>query len=65
MSIVTTSSLWFRNLVESKRTSPWSEVINGGPVGANPYLTYLPHDSFDENGYLRQEAIEATDQAWV
>ena len=51
--------------MESKRTSAWSEVINGGPMGVNPYLTYLPHDSFDENGYLRQEAFEATDQGWV
>ena len=54
-----------RNLVESKRTSAWSEVINGGPLGSNPYLSYLPHGSFDENGYLRQEAFEATDQGWV
>ena len=55
----------FRNLVEAKRTTAWSEVINGGPLGANPYLKYFPHDSFDVNGYLRQEAFEATDQGWV
>ena len=48
--------------MESKRRSAWSEVINGGPLGPNPYLSYTPHDSFDENGYLRPEAHEAADQ---
>ena len=34
-----------RNLIESKRETPWSIVINGNyPLPQNPYLTYEPHD---------------------
>ena len=52
-----------RNLIELKRETPWSIVINGNmPLPENPYLSYVPHDSFDENGYLKLEAFEATDQ---
>ena len=52
-----------RVLVESKRQVPWSEVIHGGPLPMNPYLDYEPHDSFDDNGYLKQIAYDASDQA--
>ncbi|HIE75452.1 MAG TPA: hypothetical protein EYP93_04470, partial [Gammaproteobacteria bacterium] len=53
-----------RNLIESKRRVSWSVVINGGlDLPPNPYLTYVPHDSFDRNGCLKREAYEAADQA--
>ena len=52
-----------RNLIELKRETPWSIVINGNmPLPENPYLSYVPHDSFDENGCLKLEAFEAMDQ---
>jgi hypothetical protein len=28
----------------------------------NPYLSYRPHDSFDGNGYLKRDALYASDQ---
>ena len=28
----------------------------------NPYLSYAPHNSFDSNGYLQREALNASDQ---
>ena len=36
--------------------------MNGGPLPKNPYITYLPHNSFDKNGYLKVESYEAKDQ---
>lgn len=55
-----------RNVIESKRDRPWSEVINGNrPLPQNPYRNYIPHDSFDSNGFLKQEALEAADQSNV
>ena len=36
--------------------------MNGGPLSANPYLTYEPHNSFDRNGCLLPESYEAKDQ---
>ena len=51
-----------RNLIESKRHVSWSEVINNGPLPQNPYLTYRPHSSFDDNGFLKPEAFDAGDQ---
>merc|ERR1719285_1242230 len=36
--------------------------MNGGPLPENPYLSYKPHNSFDENGVLKKEAWEAQDQ---
>ena len=36
-----------RNLIESKRETPWSIVINGNyPLPQNPYLTYEPHNRY-------------------
>ncbi len=51
-----------KNLVESKRSVAWSEVVNGGPLPPNPYPGYRPHDSFDERGYLRPSAHDTSDQ---
>ena len=36
--------------------------MNGGPLPENPYLSYVPHDSFDARGVLKPEAYEARDQ---
>ena len=33
-------------------------MINGAPLGENPLVTYLPHSSFNEHGYLKQDIIE-------
>ena len=53
-----------KKLVESKRKLAWSAVINGGQaLPPNPYLSYTPHDSFDERGFLRPEAYDASDQS--
>lgn len=51
-----------RNVIESKRLCPWSQVINNEPLGPNPYLSYRPHDSFDAEGFLKEEAWQALDQ---
>ena len=49
-------------LIDSKRTLCYGEVMNGGPLPENPFLSYTPHCSFDEAGVLRKEAYEAADQ---
>ena len=49
-------------LIDSKRTACYGEVMNGAPLPENPFLTYTPHSSFDEEGVLRREAWEAQDQ---
>jgi hypothetical protein len=46
-------------LIDSKKSASYGEVMNAGPLPENPYLTYRPHTSFDERGYLRLEAYEA------
>ena len=52
-----------KNLVESKRYTQWSVAINGNIALPNhPYLTYVPHDSFDPNGFLKPEALDGSDQ---
>ena len=51
-----------RVLIDSKRTVSLGEIVNGSPLGENPYLEYYPHDSFDDNGYLKPESYEAQDQ---
>ena len=51
-----------KKLIDSKKTCSYGEVMNGGPLPENPYLTYLPHNSFDVNGYLKLESYEAKDQ---
>ena len=50
-------------LVEAKRKVRWSEIVNGRRLPSlNPYISYQPHDSFDENGFLKQESYQAEDQ---
>ncbi|XP_064083677.1 germinal-center associated nuclear protein-like [Macrobrachium nipponense] len=49
-------------LIESNRLFTVVEVIQGGPMPENPLQSYVPHDSFDENGYLNPDARDATDQ---
>lgn len=49
-------------MVESNRTGSVGEVIQGGPLPENPLLSYVPHDSFDSQGYLKKEAFNASDQ---
>ena len=48
-------------LIDSKRTACYGEVMNGAPLPENPFLTYTPHSSFDDEGVLRREAWEAQD----
>ncbi|KAK7083595.1 Germinal-center associated nuclear protein [Halocaridina rubra] len=49
-------------LIESNRCCSIVEVIQGGPIPENPVYTYRPHNSFDDQGYLKQEARDASDQ---
>lgn len=49
-------------LIESNRLFTVVEVVQGGPMPENPLQSYVPHDSFDENGYLNPDARDATDQ---
>ena len=51
-----------RSLIEGKKTVSYGEIMNGGPLGENPYFDYHPHDSFDEKGYLKVESYNAKDQ---
>lgn len=50
------------SLIGSKKSVSFGEVMNGGPLNDNPYLDYFPHDSFDDDGFLKVEAYEAKDQ---
>ena len=49
-------------LIENKRTVTVGEVINGCPLPPNPYKTIAVHNSFDSEGRLKTDAIEAVDQ---
>ena len=49
-------------VIDSKRTVCYGEVMNGGPLPENPWLSYTPHCSFDDDGVLLKEAWEAKDQ---
>ena len=55
-------------LIGSKKGASFGEVMNGGPLNDNPYMDYFPHDSFDDDGFLKVESYEAKDQevvVWV
>uniref|UniRef100_T1IJM7 Germinal-center associated nuclear protein n=1 Tax=Strigamia maritima TaxID=126957 RepID=T1IJM7_STRMM len=54
-----------QTLIESKRNRLVGEIVHSGPLPLNPSDTYQPHSSFDENGYLRTDAILAEDQERV
>ena len=49
-------------LIESKKLVSYGEVVNGGPLGENPYLEYFPHDSFNDAGFLKTESYDGKDQ---
>ena len=49
-------------VIDRKRTVCYGEVMNGGPLPENPWLSYTPHCSFDDDGVLLKEAWEAKDQ---
>ena len=49
-------------LIESKRECSYGELMNGGPLPVNPYISYTPHNSFDAAGCLKLESYEAKDQ---
>lgn len=51
------------NVIEHKRTSSVGEAICGKALG--PLAKYQPHDSFDENGYLIDQAWSAEDQNYL
>ncbi|MPC20397.1 Germinal-center associated nuclear protein [Portunus trituberculatus] len=52
-------------LVEVNRFVSVEEVIQGCPVPPNPLHTHVPHDSFDQQGCLKPEARDASDQSEV
>jgi hypothetical protein len=43
-------------LIHAKKSATYGELMNAGPLPENPYFTYAPHNSFDERGFLREEA---------
>ena len=49
-------------VIDRKRTVCYGEVMNGGPLPENPWLSYTPHCSFGDDGVLLKEAWEAKDQ---
>ncbi|XP_042236026.1 germinal-center associated nuclear protein-like [Homarus americanus] len=49
-------------LIDVNRTCSVGEVIQGGPIPDNPLHTHVPHNSFDDQGYLKPEAKDASDQ---
>ncbi|XP_049827396.1 germinal-center associated nuclear protein [Schistocerca gregaria] len=52
------------SLVATKKDCSVAEVICGGPAPSNDYYkSHTPHNSFDSNGILMQDAYDATDQA--
>ncbi|KAK0156776.1 hypothetical protein PV328_012325, partial [Microctonus aethiopoides] len=55
-----------RNIVESKRIAMGytiGQAIAGGKMPEQLYINHKPHNSFDSNGYLKSEAINASDQS--
>ena len=52
-------------VIDSKRSVCYGEVMNGGPLPENPWLSYSPHCSFGDDGILLKEAWEAKDQEVV
>lgn len=50
------------NIIESKRSCTVGEAIYGGPLPEMDFSRYVPHNSFDEEGYLTSEALSASDQ---
>lgn len=50
------------SLIGTKKSVSFGEIMNGGPLNDNPYLDYFPHDSFDDEGFLKVESYEAKDQ---
>ncbi|XP_045620024.1 germinal-center associated nuclear protein [Procambarus clarkii] len=50
-------------LIEVKQTYSLGEVIQGGPIPDNPLHTHTPHNSFDDQGYLKPAAKDASDQS--
>ncbi|KAK0170153.1 hypothetical protein PV328_010750 [Microctonus aethiopoides] len=55
-----------RNIVESKRIAMGytiGQAIAGGKMPEQFYINHKPHNSFDSNGYLKSEAINASDQS--
>ena len=52
-------------VIDSKRSVCYGEVMNGGPLPENPWLSYTPHCSFGDDGILLKEAWEAKDQEVV
>lgn len=51
------------NVIEHKRISSVGEAICGKSL--TPLPKYQPHDSFDENGYLTNQAWSAEDQNYL
>lgn len=49
-------------LVEAKLTCSVGEIIQGGPIPDNPLHTHVPHNSFDDQGYLKPMDKDASDQ---
>lgn len=44
-------------LIRAKMTCSLEEAVNGGPLGRNPLFKFEPHESFTEDGYLRQDLM--------
>ncbi|XP_015126973.1 uncharacterized protein LOC107048344 [Diachasma alloeum] len=53
------------SLVEAKRMKmgySYGQAIAGGVMPEQIYLDHKPHNSFDDQGYLKTEAVNASDQ---
>ena len=47
-------------LIRDKMDTSLEEVVNGGVLGRNPLLDYVPHDSFTADGKLKQDVLDAS-----
>lgn len=49
-------------LIESNPLFSVGEIIQGGPIPENPLHSQVPHDGFDDEGFLKSEAKVSSGQ---
>ncbi|XP_076064109.1 uncharacterized protein LOC143038589 [Oratosquilla oratoria] len=49
-----------KSRIESKRTCLVGEVVQGGPMPENPLNIHIPHDSFNDQGFLKHDSVAST-----
>jgi len=45
-------------LIRAKMQEPLEQIVNGGSLGINPLVKYIPHDSFSQEGTLKEDCLD-------